>query len=332
MNGKVRWMAAGSFLAAAVCAGSVQAMTYGMEQSGGGIVYYTVSESASSDVITESAAGDTQAYDGLSEAEKKRLSDWYKEDMCNQVAYLKEYGVTYDRDKDLLYYKGQTIRWLVDRQIDDTMKCIEMAEGDVDVYTIRDSEYHLVGVRTATQEEYDQRTKEKEANEAAAQAASREAVTVELSSADEQGGTIHTFAYSDGILVEDVVSGTDGKLASMEDADDQVSDSSDETAVCVEQETVSRTEHWKAEQKRQKEYGEQGLTQDGKTGGWLYHGQPVYLLMDEDGSMFQNGSAEAGKEKIYLVVNRGEDGSVKSVKQVTLEEVMAERVLWDAEE
>lgn len=318
MNRNVKWMAAGGLLAAVACAGSVQAMTYGFEQSGGerGIIYYTVTENASPDIITESPGGDTQAYDGLSEAERKKLSDWYKEDMCNEVAYLKEYGVTYDRDSDLLYYNGQTIRCLIDRQIDDTMKCIEMPEGDVDVYTIRDSEYRLIGVRVATQEEYDQRTKEDAANQAAAEAAYREAVTVDIP-AGEEGGTIHTFAYSDGVLVENVVS-----------------DASGEAAACaeLEQDTVSWAKNHEAEQKRQREYSEQGLTQDGKTGCWLYHGQPVYLLMDEDGSISQNGSEEAVKEKLYLVVNRSQDGSIRSVKQVTLEEAMAARVLWDAKE
>ena len=43
-----------------------------------------------------------------------------------------------------------------------------MPEGEIDVYTVREDDYRLTGVRIATQEEYNQRTKEMEALEAAA--------------------------------------------------------------------------------------------------------------------------------------------------------------------
>lgn len=76
------------------------------------------------------------------------------------------------------------------------------------------------------------------------------------------------------------------------------------------------------------EYEENGISRD-KNGGWLWKGREVFLLIDEDGSLCQNGSDEARDNKIYLVVKRNKDGSIKEVKQVTVEETMAEWILRD---
>lgn len=46
------------------------------------------------------------------------------------------------------------------------------------------------------------------------------------------------------------------------------------------------------------------------------------MLLDEDGSFYQNGSKDAKENKIYLIVKRDEDNSIREVKQITIEEVM----------
>ena len=38
---------------------------------------------------------------------------------------------------------------LIDRQIGDTYKSIQMPEGEIDVYTVREDDYRLTGVRIA---------------------------------------------------------------------------------------------------------------------------------------------------------------------------------------
>ena len=38
---------------------------------------------------------------------------------------------------------------------------------------------------------------------------------------------------------------------------------------------------------------------------------------------YQNGSKEAKDNKIYLIVKREDDGRIKTVRQITMEEVMA---------
>ena len=71
------------------------------------------------------------------------------------------------------------------------------------------------------------------------------------------------------------------------------------------------------------EYKQNGIDLDSATGSWMWHGKEVHLLMDEDGSFYQNGSKEAKDNKIYLIVKREDDGRIKTVRQITMEEVMA---------
>ena len=52
----------------------------------------------------------TQYKTAPTEEEKEKLSDWHKEEMRNELAYLECYGVTYDADSDTLYYQGKTVR------------------------------------------------------------------------------------------------------------------------------------------------------------------------------------------------------------------------------
>lgn len=279
MKRKIAALLMGTTLSVAVCGYSVQAMTYGYDM--GGKVF--ISEDSSSSNLTEE--------------EKEKLSDWHKEEMRNELAYLECYGVTYDADSDTLYYQGKTVRWLIDRQLEDTYKSIQMPEGEIDVYTVREDDYRLTGVRIATQEEYDQRTKEMEALEAAA---GKESSYVQEAVDTETGSSIHMFAYDE----ETVTEANDG--------------SATETAegTCVVGDNLN------SEIKIQ-EYKQNGIDLDSATGSWMWHGKEVHLLMDEDGSFYQNGSKEAKDNKIYLIVKREDDGRIKTVRQITMEEVMA---------
>lgn len=289
----------GGAMMMAVCGSSVQAMTYGYDAGDGKSIY----------VIKMGDAEYDENADSMQE-EQKRLSDWHSAEMQDQIAYLEKYGVTYDADEDVLYYEGKTVRWLIDEQIDDTYKAIQMPEGEIDVYTIRGKDYKLTGVRVATQEEYEERTREDEAAKLEMEAA-------------EDGSVIHTFTYDTGaeymegeyssqetvVITEDVVSGTDVAEQACED-------------YAVEG-------YYEESEKKIKEYKENGIDYDSKNGCWMWQGKMVYYLMDENGSICQNGAKEAKENKIYILVKRNMDGSVKEVKQITAEEVMKERILRD---
>ena len=138
-----------------------------------------------------------------------------------------------------------------------------------------------------TEEEYDQRTKEMEANDGSA---TETAVVTEdmVSNYAEQKDT-----------VENAVETAEGTCAVGDDHDSEI---------------------------KIQEYKQNGIDQNPTTGIWMWHGKEVHLLMDEDGSYYQNGSKEAKDNKIYLIVKREDDGRIKTVKQITMEEVMAERI------
>lgn len=70
------------------------------------------------------------------------------------------------------------------------------------------------------------------------------------------------------------------------------------------------------------EYKQNGIGQDSENGSWIWQEKEVQLLMDEDGSFYQNGSEAAKEAKIYLIVKRDENGEIRKVKQITIEEAM----------
>ena len=262
MKRKIAALLMGTTLSVAVCGYSVQAMTYGYDM--GGKVF--ISEDSSSSNLTEE--------------EKEKLSDWHKEEMRNELAYLECYGVTYDADSDTLYYQGKTVRWLIDRQLEDTYKSIQMPEGEIDVYTVREDDYRLTGVRIATQEEYDQRTKEMEALEAAAgKESSYEQEAVDT----ETGSSIHMFAYDE----ETVTEANDGSATETavvtEDVVSNYAEQKDtvENAVETAEGTCVVGDNLNSEIKIQ-EYKQNGIDLDSATGSWMWHGKEVHLLMDEE--------------------------------------------------
>ena len=138
-----------------------------------------------------------------------------------------------------------------------------------------------------TEEEYDQRTKEMEANDGS--------------------------ATETAVVTEDMVS----NYAEQKDTVENAVETAEDT--CVVGDNLN------SEIKIQ-EYKQNGIDLDSATGSWMWHGKEVHLLMDEDGSYYQNGSKEAKDNKIYLIVKREDDGRIKTVKQITMEEVMAERI------
>lgn len=277
----------GAALSLAACGYSVRAMTYAYD------------------------LGEKGVYAEPAEEDRKKLALWHKEEMRNELAYLACYGVTYDTESDTLYYRGKTVRWLCDEQIEDTYKAIQMPEGEIDVYTVRRDDYRLTGVRIATQEEFDRKTKELEAE------AKKEASST--------GSILHTFACDE----EKVTDSKDGlTTGTAEIKEDIVVNDAEQKEAVEEAEVfdVFEDEDMIASERKIQEYKKNGIGQEPAAGSWTWQGKEIQLLMDEDGSFYQNGSKEAKEGKIYLIVKRKADGSIKAVRQITIEEVMAERI------
>lgn len=260
------------------------------------------------DSKTMSEYGDFSEINGLSEEEKKKLENWHKEEMREQIAYLEVYGVTYDGEADKIMYRGKTVRWLIDRQIDNTCMAIQMPEGEIDLYTVRSEDFKLTGVRIATKEEYEEHTE-------------KGTQSGELHAVDGDRGP-----YRDSSCEETAVA---------QDAEEDVQVQSEygfTENICEETdvETGSETKEEREERERKvREYENAGIGYDKKSGCWLWQNQPIYFLADENGSIYQNGSDEALRNRIYVIVKRNSDGSIKETKQAAMEEVVEEKMLMD---
>ena len=77
------------------------------------------------------------------------------------------------------------------------------------------------------------------------------------------------------------------------------------------------------DRKREQEYREAGITKNPHTGEWLYDERVISMLVDEDGGIYMNNMEDTPKEdRLYVIVERGEDGNVKGAKAVTLEDAV----------
>ena len=86
----------------------------------------------------------------------------------------------------------------------------------------------------------------------------------------------------------------------------------------------------KEEAKRIKEYGEAGITQN-DDGSWMWEGQKVRILLDDDGSIYMSNADQKKENGVYLYVERNESGEIKKVNAVDAKEILEELALCDAQ-
>lgn len=369
MKRKTGILLTGCALALALTAGSVQAKTLGYDLGNGSTAYYFSGGGAKIKTQTEETvniAGEagqtaeqafTDAADGalLTEEERGKRQAWYRASMQEAIASVEKYGVSYDIQNDRLLYNGQTVRWLIDEQIDGNCEAIHMPEGEIDLYTVRTKDYTLTGVRTATQEEYDERTRQDELEarrpSGTEQTASEEGgnalydgVTVYsepeggvLYTWVEEGDTVHVQLNENAEKEESAVKIEDAEktesAVQIEDAEKAESESAlqtvaEETIEMVCEGSEGAWADTEAEKKKAAEYAKEGITRS-QSGGWLWNGKAIYFLLDEDGGLSVNNTSETEKDKIYILVKRSEDGSIKEVKQMTSEEVLQAKARMD---
>lgn len=116
------------------------------------------------------AAQPKEADAGAADAAQRRRKEAAAEEAQRQagrfrlkeeLAYLETYGVIYDVEADETRYHGKKVRCIVDcEELFGTETCTYMSEGTVDIYTVRKENGALTGVREASQEEFDEKTKE----------------------------------------------------------------------------------------------------------------------------------------------------------------------------
>lgn len=335
MKRKTTAIVLGSILAATGFSGSVYGMTIAQDAGGDNQsrAFYIVTQEAAEETVSqgkvdviakEAAVEDTDETSILYEEETKRILD-----------ELKGYGVTYDSGKNQVFYEGKKVRWVIDRQKDDSMNAVYMPEGEIDLYTVRDEDFNLIGVRIGTEEEYEERTDEEAGSSYAADGTYvREgSVSMKKDSMAEEEAESDDYAEESIYTWEGSTSMKEDSMAEEEaESDDYAEESTyiwegsagiekDYAAEVETAEDSSFVENDKESEQRRKEYKENGIDYNKENGSWIWQGKPVYLLMDEDGSFYQNGGNEAREDEICLVVERKTDGSVYGVKLVSAEEI-----------
>ncbi len=355
---------------AAMMAGTgVQAETYGYSWEGenGPVSYFVTGKQGEVEIRTEmeSEIGSQMEAESEPESSVDSLTEqeqelWHRTQMQESLAYLNEYGVTYDKEQDVIWYRGKTVRWLIDQQIDGGCYAYEMPEGEIDVYTVRDETFQLTGVREASKEEYDEKTRQDAQAEALSKDGVRITLVEELNAVEVPGSGDGSIVYSiegdvaaqadEVILSDDSIQCTTDIAENVEVEVGKVADTAEDvlstemsmeavkangTAVEVDvaqgimleataaESAVTEGQILEETKKRREDYQAAGIGCD-DNGGWTWNGKKVFWLVDEDGSVYQNGEARDGK--IYILVKRDADGSITEAKQITAEEVMKERI------
>lgn len=85
------------------------------------------------------------------------------------------------------------------------------------------------------------------------------------------------------------------------------------------------------EARRTDAYKKAGIEQD-KQGAWLWNGRKIHFLLDDDGSIFCNGTEEARGNRLYVYVSRNAEGEVIKAEMVEGKEVLEKMALADVGE
>lgn len=134
----------------------------------------------------------------------------------------------------------------------------------------------------------------------------------------DNGKKIYTITYEEGNAVSErnvQIAEEDVKVMGAEQGEsiEQATENAAGTDTAAEDPDLKR---------KVQEYKQNGIEQDLENGSWVWQEKEVQILMDEDGSFYQNGSEAAKEAQIYLIVKRDENGEIQKVKQITIEEAM----------
>lgn len=313
-------MAAAAGLGIAGYAMNTQAMTTARESEDGTVEYR---------VFTGNAAESYEEWESTDQVSAKDDENFRKQEIKDNLAFLKEYGVTYDVEKDAIYYGKDKVRWLIDgKPLGNCTDSYYTQGGTIDVYTVRDKDGAITGVRKATEEEFNQRDEQKLTG----------VITGTFKTAEEDyaenaedftglviGNASETVVESS---IDSEASGDQKSSANQESSANQGSSAAQESSADTESESLA--EYRIKIKNREEEYAKVGIGQD-EDGCWTWKGKKVYLLLDDDGGMAVFGNERAKKDRIYLYISRDEDGNIVKVEAVSAAELLEKKALQDTE-
>lgn len=305
---------------------AAQAMTIGVEVSEGEIDYYTYQLPDEEKAIVQI---EKVSNDGAS---SQQMEQFERQQMKESLAFLEKFGVTYNLEENAVYYQGEKVRWLIDEQLLGSYTTTYHTEGGkIDLFTIRDKDGAVTGVRKATQEEFAQRDDidEYEISRSYIEASEKdisekdvkymEMITTEDDTpeiADNEG------KENEGILKQDTfVITEDDEIMIMEDGVIEVTYAETGSEMTKEEQQRELT--------KMAEYAKIGIGKD-ESGCWTWEGKAVYCVMDEDGSFSTFGYEEAKKNRIYLYVSRDEQGNAIKAEAISGKELLEQKAMQDA--
>lgn len=101
----------------------------------------------------------------------------------------------------------------------------------------------------------------------------------------------------------------------------------------VAEESAEADSVWSKEEREANEREAEALLKIGidqnRWGNWTWQGKEIYILLDENGGIYQNGSEEAQKEKLYVFVDRDEEGNPLKAEVLDGKELLREMALKD---
>lgn len=320
------------------------------------------SEAASGESVSSKAASDQStpsepaSDSGVSSEMAQRTERAQREQMRESLAYLEKYGVSYDTDAEKIFYKGKEVRCITDvQELLDCGVCIygsdeSQESGRTDIYTIRNAYGELTGVREATEEEYAAKTEEIRQMKTAVVlgpeetcAAVEDDLIVEavtegsfVCGVDVPGAVAEVTVEADRpadvseAQSEDTAEATVGTDWSADACEVQLENAAEVTMESGWSESDRESLYLEQERERIREYECFGIVQS-NSGGWLWNGRKVYMLLDDDGSISMNNSDDTRADRIYLYVERDEEGAITGVSAVDGREILQKKAELDAE-
>lgn len=99
-----------------------------------------------------------ETYKEVSLEEQQKEEKKQRDERMQVYSIYKEYGLTYDKDKDEFFYNGEMVRYFSDEMSDSNTRAFSRENGIVDVRSIRDAKGNLIGLKKASDIEFQERT------------------------------------------------------------------------------------------------------------------------------------------------------------------------------
>lgn len=152
-----------------------------------------------------------------------------------------------------------------------------------------------------------------------------------------EDGTMFTYDGAYHLVQEDGTAVTYVVVEDREEVPEIVWDEQLQPGIAVEAVEAGETTYTEAveegaylaeSEKRIQEYEKAGILYD-KEKGWMWKGKPVRILLDDGGGFYSNGIDEAYQWKIYLYLERDEQGEISKVTEISGTELMKELAQQD---